>query len=180
MAANTVWIAAIAGVVGTALGAISGALISGWLNYRTEKRRWEREDRNRHYTERLRVYTEFYKAAEKRSHKSWSDLVDDLLRDPKDVPESHSQLRRALEDLYPQIAMIASEPVRDAAGGYMRAVHNRGPSIHKLDDLLKDLQDTDRKMDEFVAAAREELGVSVGRRTNSSQPTDSPKRPSPD
>lgn len=161
MATNAVWIAAIAGVVGTALGAISGALIGGWLNYRTEKRRWEREDKNRHHAERLRVYTEFYRTAGRISRKSWAELINEPPFDPEDVRESYSELRRMLGDLYTQVTMVASEPVREAAKRYMRA-----PDRHRHEH--EELQELDQKMDEFVTAAREELGVSVGKRVVSS------------
>jgi len=133
-------VVAVAGIVGTLLGTIIGAIIT----WQIQRWQFEHEDETRFHDRRLTVYAEFNDACDKVSSTVLSGGVP--------APHMATAVRA-----YEMLRLVASRPVRDAAGPVQTAafalikapVGNRNPQMAAYNTAMATL----------VNVMRAELGV---------------------
>jgi hypothetical protein len=148
-------------VVGGLLG-ILGGLVGGVValvgNYWLETQRWEREKRSRFQQDRLQLYTEFYCTASAIVRDWYADGIEDV---PGFYISKEEYLYpKLLQDLIPRLEVMAPSPVRKAANEFDHEIYRAATGeVFSLHDHADTLQ---RHLDDFVRAARADLGVPLG------------------
>lgn len=113
------------GVVGTAMGALLGALLTYLQTRWTEKRQREREDRTRFHQERRQVYAMFMNRAYQLSVTEEDGTDGTRRRHVRSAGSADPPAYEQFIHAYFEARMLASEPVRDAAQELREAAEER-------------------------------------------------------
>ena len=148
-------------LVGVIVGGLVSAVSTFYLQRAAEDRRWKREDQVRYHFERVQLYTEFSKAANTIATLEM-DNVQTPYEEPSYIKGNPRKLERQLFSvLYPQIAVIASTPVKEAADAFLEKV--RFTAFEAMNSEIIDREEYAGALsmlaETFNQAAREELGI---------------------
>lgn len=140
----------LAGMLTTLVGTFAGI----FAGIRTERARWEREQRTRFHPDRYAKYTQFLASSNNM-----------LFLTPQDATEER-RLYEAIGETYAHIQLLASKPVQEAAEVYLRvSLEAKFPDLvaESMDvspeTLTRDIQDVEPLRTAFIEAARKELGI---------------------
>jgi hypothetical protein len=139
------------------LGTVVGGLIVVTGNYLIERYKSKYAEKSRYQQERLQLYTEFYTTASAIVTGAYASINEDI--PTFSVNNDANLFPTLMQNLMPRIQLMAAPSVRDAARAFELEIYDAATEHYYPDDHAKALQ---WHLNEFVKAAREDLGVPVG------------------